>query len=178
MADLRRTPFRVAYAMPNNFKLQLTDDCILWRLDSRQFPLHHAFRRPRGTIPLRIGDGPAQKQRLVPGGERTIITRIEFVLRGRLRGKRGGSEQRQRCESGSNHARDTTSGPAKEKGPADRSTGPSLFSFERAYASSNSSSLMTGPESWPLASVSRSTNSITAIGAASLARKPALITRV
>jgi hypothetical protein len=30
-----------------------------------------------------------------------------------------------------------------------------------------------GPESWPLAAVSRSTNSITAIGAASPKRKPA-----
>ena len=39
-----------------------------------------------------------------------------------------------------------------------------------AYASSMSSSFMTGPESWPLASSSRSTSSITAIWAASLAR--------
>ena len=48
-----------------------------------------------------------------------------------------------------------------------------------AQASAISSSYCsTGPESWPLASTSRSTNSMIAIGAASEARMPALITRV
>ncbi len=44
-------------------------------------------------------------------------------------------------------------------------------------ASSSASSFSTGPLSWPLASTSRSTSSMIAIGAASLARMPALTIR-
>src|SRR3546814_20622567 len=46
-----------------------------------------------------------------------------------------------------------------------------------AASSSSSSAFWTGPESRPLASTSRSTNSITAMGEASDARMPALIDR-
>ena len=45
-------------------------------------------------------------------------------------------------------------------------------------ASSKSSSVTTGPESWPFAETSRSTNSMIAIGEASDARMPALMMRV
>ena len=45
-------------------------------------------------------------------------------------------------------------------------------------ASSKSSSFRSGPESWPLAETSRSTNSMIAIAAASDARMPALMIRV
>lgn len=48
----------------------------------------------------------------------------------------------------------------------------------QAASSSSSSAAWTGPESWPLAAGSRSTSSITAIWAASEARRPALITRL
>ena len=66
-----------------------------------------------------------------------------------------------------------------EKGPPRRKAlfGVSMSAPDQA-ASSNSSWLCTGPESWPLAETSRSTNSMIAIGAASLARMPALMTRV
>jgi hypothetical protein len=51
--------------------------------------------------------------------------------------------------------------------------------FEPAYAASSySSPVITGPESWPLASTSRSTNSMMAMGAASEARMPALMMRM
>ena len=66
----------------------------------------------------------------------------------------------------------------KGKGPPERSSGPSLTVDREAQASANASSSITGPLSWPLADTSRSTNSMMAIGAASLARMPALITRV
>lgn len=49
---------------------------------------------------------------------------------------------------------------------------------DQAASNSSSSAVMTGPESRPLALVSRSTSSITAIGAASEARNPALMMRV
>ena len=45
-------------------------------------------------------------------------------------------------------------------------------------ATSKSSSVITGPESWPFADTSRSTNSMIAIGEASDARMPALMMRV
>jgi hypothetical protein len=56
----------------------------------------------------------------------------------------------------------------------------SLFLTGRSrgdQAASSSSSVITGPESWPLADTSRSTNSMIEIGEASLIRIPALITR-
>ena len=68
-----------------------------------------------------------------------------------------------------------------EKGPPHRWSGPSSKVFEKRVdyaASSKSSSFMTGPESWPFAETSRSTNSMIAIGEASDARMPALMMRV
>ncbi len=47
-----------------------------------------------------------------------------------------------------------------------------------ADQASKSSSTSTGPESWPLAETSRSTNSMIAIGDASEARGPVLMMRV
>jgi len=53
----------------------------------------------------------------------------------------------------------------------------SMFEADQATAS-KSSSTSTGPESWPLAETSRSTNSMIAIGDASEARGPVLMMRV
>src|SRR5699024_118313 len=46
------------------------------------------------------------------------------------------------------------------------------------HQAASSSSVITGPESWPLAAGSRSTSSMIAIGAASETRSPALMIRV
>ena len=59
-----------------------------------------------------------------------------------------------------------------------RMAGRGSISQKQTYAAACSSAgSAEGPLSWPLAAVSRSTNSITAIGAASPKRKPAFRTR-
>ena len=47
----------------------------------------------------------AYEQRLVPGGQRMIIASVEFILRRRLGGKRGGGEKCGCCEGMSDHPR-------------------------------------------------------------------------
>ena len=68
----------------------------------------------------------------------------------------------------------------KQKGGRTAVRPPFHLACERAdqAAASKSSSLRTGPESWPFAETSRSTNSMIAIGDASEARGPVLMTRV
>ena len=83
---------------------------------------------------------------------------------------------------GSNPTLSATKLPAMKKGRPVAGTAP--FSIgtgadaQAARSYSPSSSVITGPESCPLALVSRSTNSITAMGEASDRRMPALMIRV
>ena len=81
---------------------------------------------------------------------------------------------RHRLPEGQRHGRRI----AKQKRPPAWPAGVRSIRGEEAYAASCCSACSAdGPLSWPLAAVSRSTNSITAIGAASPKRKPAFRTR-
>jgi hypothetical protein len=70
-----------------------------------------------------------------------------------------------------------TWGPETKRAAAPWCDRPSYLDIEADQAS-KSSSTSTGPESWPLAETSRSTNSMIAIGEASEARGPVLMMRV
>ena len=143
----------------------------------------HARLAALGAVGARIKDRAACRQSDITGGEAALLG----GRRGHgLGGERGGSDGNGRGNQGfeMHHRRLARSRPGVKRSAHAKGAGclshpaPEILADGMAYAASISSSFMTGPESWPLASTSRSTNSMIAMAAASEARKPALSTRV
>ncbi len=51
-------------------------------IDAAEFPFHHAGDRPVGPRSLCIGDRSTEKKRLVPSGQRAIVSRVKPFLSG------------------------------------------------------------------------------------------------
>ena len=148
-----RNTVDAAISVAHNPVFQPANDAIEGRLDAGQLPSHDAVGCACGAVAFRIGDGAAQHQRLVPRRKRAVVLRVQRLLLALGDGGRSGKEQRCGCECGADHGAHpippmTKGKRAKGKGRKRSRPDPLPVSLRNAaYASSNSSSDCTGPES-------------------------------